>query len=352
MISENTITSNRYDGIYMYDDSNFNIISKNTITSNGNDGIYIYCSSNNTVSENSITKNYKGVFFWNCSGNTISENIIADNIYDGMCIHGAYNTIFGNAITNSGYDAIGLHGAFNTIFGNTITNSGYDGIHLYDSLYNTVFHNSFINNTYQARLSDTSSALDNGYPSGGNYWNDYTGIDEFSGLNQDELGSNGIGDTPYIVDGNNQDNYPLMAPIYSFDAGTWKGTHYFVDVVSNSTVSDFHFNPSEGPFLRFSVTGPDDTSGFCRVTVPKGLLSTPDVWTVKVSGQTVTPNIMEDGENTYLYFTYSHNIKIVEIRGEEANPEFPIWIPMLLILIVLAVAIVLYKQRLSKTPIY
>jgi hypothetical protein len=181
------------------------------------------------------------------------------------------------------------------------------------------------------------------YPSGGNYWSDYNGTDS---------DGDGMGDTPYIIDENNQDSYPLMAPIYAFDAGTWEGTHYFVDVVSNSTVSDFYFNPSEGPSLRFGVTGPDGTSSFCRVTVPKGLLSSPDVWTVKVNGQTVTPNIMEDGENTYLYFTYSHSTKIVEIRGEEANTEFPIWIPILLILIVLAVAIALYKRSLSKTPSY
>jgi flagellar basal body-associated protein FliL len=63
---------------------------------------------------------------------------------------------------------------------------------------------------------------------------------------------------------------------------------------------------------------------------------------------------MEAGENTYLYFTYSHSTKIVEIRGKEATPEFLIWIPILLILIVLAVAIavVIYKRRLSKTPTY
>jgi hypothetical protein len=118
-------------------------------------------------------------------------------------------------------------------------------------------------------------------------------------------------------------------------------------------VSDFYFDPSEGSFLRFTVTGPDGTSGFCRVTVPEGLLGTSDVWTVKVNDQTVTPNIMEAGENTYLYFTYSHSTKIVEIRRREAI-EFPIWILMLLILIVLAVAIavVIYKRRLPKTPSY
>jgi len=31
-----------------------------------------------------------------------------------------------------------------------------------------------------------------------------------SGENQDQTGSDGLGDTPYIIDENNQDNFPLM----------------------------------------------------------------------------------------------------------------------------------------------
>jgi nitrous oxidase accessory protein NosD len=53
---------------------------------------------------------------------------------------------------------------------------------------------------------------DDGYPSGGNYWSNYTGIDEYSGPSQNETGSDGIGDTPYVIDENNTDRYPLMAP--------------------------------------------------------------------------------------------------------------------------------------------
>jgi len=326
-------------------------ISGNTITDNYR-GISLYSSSNNSIFGNNITSNFRGIFLCNSSGNTVHGNTMTDNAYDGICVHGAYNIISGNTITCNSYDGIGLHGAYNVIFGNTITNSNCDVIHLYDSVYNTIFHNNLINNPDQLRLSESSSTLDDGYPSGGNYWSDYTGIDEYSGLNQDELGSDGISDTPHVIDENNQDNYPLTAPIYVFDAGTWEGTRYFVDVVSDSMVSDFYFDPSKGPFLRFSVINPDVTSGFCRVTVPEGLLGTSDVWTVKINDQTVTPNIMEEGENTYLYFTYGHGTKIVEIRGKEATPEFLIWIPILLILIVLAVAIVLYKRRLSKTPPY
>ncbi|MDD3792425.1 MAG: hypothetical protein PHY74_04775, partial [Candidatus Bathyarchaeota archaeon] len=35
----------------------------------------------------------------------------------------------------------------------------------------------------------------------GNYWSDYTGTDD---------NTDGIGDTPYIIDALNQDRYPLM----------------------------------------------------------------------------------------------------------------------------------------------
>jgi nitrous oxidase accessory protein NosD len=37
----------------------------------------------------------------------------------------------------------------------------------------------------------------------GNYWEDYNGTD---------ANNDGIGDTPYVIDDNNVDNYPLMYP--------------------------------------------------------------------------------------------------------------------------------------------
>jgi|SRR5271157_3280665 len=33
-----------------------------------------------------------------------------------------------------------------------------------------------------------------------------------SGPNQDQPGSDGIGDTPYVINANNLDNYPLISP--------------------------------------------------------------------------------------------------------------------------------------------
>jgi parallel beta-helix repeat protein len=67
---------------------------------------------------------------------------------------------------------------------------------------NRIFHNNFLNNTEQVTNSSVN-VWDDGYPSGGNYWSDYNGTD----ANIDD-----IGDTPYVIDENNTDHYPLMNP--------------------------------------------------------------------------------------------------------------------------------------------
>jgi nitrous oxidase accessory protein NosD len=59
-------------------------------------------------------------------------------------------------------------------------------------------------------VDDATVFWDNG--SEGNYWDNYTGLDE----NED-----GIGDTPYIIDENNQDNFPLMEPVIILEFPSW-----------------------------------------------------------------------------------------------------------------------------------
>jgi len=314
-------------------------------------GIKLDSSLKNTISGNKITNNILGISFWAESNyNTISGNDITAN-EDGMFIYGSSNNITGNTITvNSGH-GIDFYGSSNNITGNHIVKNGV-GVYVnanfpfVGSQNNSIYRNNFINNTKQVSdiLWESSFSVisvniwDNGRT--GNYWSDYTGTD---------ANGDGIGDTDYIIDENNQDNCPLIAPIYLFDAGTWEWTQYNVYVVSNSTVSDFSFNPDEGALLRFDVDGEAGTTGFCRVTIPKDLLYTEGNWTVLVDGASVTPTIDEDASNTYLYFTYNHGTKTVEIIGTTAIPEFPSWTPTLLILIVLAVAVAIYKRKLSKT---
>jgi len=96
---------------------------------------------------------------------------------------------------------------------NNITNNYY-GIWLSWSSNNKFYHNNFINNTQHVCIfrSGYTNLWDDGYPYGGNYWSNYTGVDLYSGPYQNVTGSDGIGDTPYMIDENNRDNYPLMSP--------------------------------------------------------------------------------------------------------------------------------------------
>ncbi len=101
----------------------------------------------------------------------------------------------------------------NDIIGNTISYNNA-GLLFNRSNYNTIYHNNFIDNSNQA-YDDGDNRWNASYSTGGNYWSDYSGTDENSGPNQDQTGSDGIGDTPYTnIEGGSgaQDNYPLMEP--------------------------------------------------------------------------------------------------------------------------------------------
>ncbi len=51
-------------------------------------------------------------------------------------------------------------------------------------------------------------AWDNGAKSGGNYWSDY--LTKYP--NAAQAGSSGFGNTAYVINANNKDNFPLMSP--------------------------------------------------------------------------------------------------------------------------------------------
>ena len=72
-----------------------------------------------------------------------------------------------------------------------------------------------LSNEVYLNQSNTNT-WDNGYPSGGNYWSDYTDVDQYSGPSQNITGSDGIWDHPYVIDENNKDNYPIVPEFPSF----------------------------------------------------------------------------------------------------------------------------------------
>jgi len=142
--------------------------------------------------------------------NDIVISIISNNV-----------EIMGFIITNGIKGIILENSSENIIKNNTIKDNNY-GIYIDNiSVNNTIYQNNFINNIKNAYDLSTNFW---GYPSGGNYWDDYTGLDN---------DSDGLGDEPYnISGGNSKDLYPLMEPI------TEKPDADFTYLPSNPTTQD------------------------------------------------------------------------------------------------------------------
>jgi parallel beta-helix repeat protein len=205
-----------YSGIYL-NGSSSNSISENNIKGNGYYGIRLFLSFNNSISENNITGNDSGVALDGSSNNTLSENNIGN--YFGVVLRcSSNNTICENIIgAYWGFEIVSS--SDNKIYANNITNN-FVGVYFYESSDNKFYHNNFNYNYYHVQLypAECANIWDDGYPSGGNYWGlagygGYSGYDYYSGPYQNETGSDGIGDTPHVIDGYNRDNYPLMTPL-------------------------------------------------------------------------------------------------------------------------------------------
>lgn len=258
-------------------------------------------------------------------------------------INSSSNTIQNNVITENDFCAISVtyHGN-NTIKQNTMTNSTI-AIFLFQSNDNTIIQNNFINNLDNAETySSHNNTWDQDYLCGGNYWSDYTGTDENSGPAQDEPGSDTIGDTSYIIDESNQDNYPLIdawtpKPTKTFTI-KYENETYHVNAKSNSTITHFQFSQTQKQ-ITFSVTGPADTTGYCNTTIPKNLIRN-NPWEITVDNTSTHFTENENGTHTFLYFTYQlETTHHIIIKGTWVIAEFPSNIIPLLSIISLTTAI-------------
>jgi parallel beta-helix repeat protein len=167
-----------------------NITVNNLTLANNNNGVLLYFTSNSTIRNVSTFRNDCGIAIFESPNNNIT-NCDTENSYCGIWLKDSSN----NSITSS-----------------KIANNHY-GIKLTRSSDNQIYHNNFFSYGQQVDTdAESKNTWDDGYPSGGNYWSDYTGVDLKNGPYQNITGSDGIGDTPYPINIDNKDNYPLMEP--------------------------------------------------------------------------------------------------------------------------------------------
>lgn len=170
-ISRNRFLNNGQ-GINMINSSFFNAISENIIANNGG-GINVVTSSNNTFMLNTISENENGIRV-----DTSKGNIFARNNFTGNNVGILFESLIGTSSDNLFYS------------------------------------NNFINNSRHIREEfkhdiplPQSNIWDN--DTRGNYWDDYSARYP----NAVEIDNSGIGDTPYVINADNIDHYPLMAPV-------------------------------------------------------------------------------------------------------------------------------------------
>jgi hypothetical protein len=262
-------------------------------------------SSLNEIAQSTISQCETGLKIETLSANnTLTMNGVGQCSYGvGLGVFANDNVFTHNSINQCSLSALSFDRSSNCTFvDNVFAGNNYVIELLSPSLSdnNTFFYNDFLYNTAAIAAIEPSNIWDSGYPSGGNFWSDYSGVDYHSGPFQNETGSDGIGDSQYGVGSSNTDRYPLVGTFSDFSAN--QQDH--VQVISNSTVSGFQFN---GTAILFNVSGEYDTVGFCRTCIPTTLLN--GSLAVFVNNGEVAHALLQCSNAThgYLYFSYTHS---------------------------------------------
>ncbi len=209
-----------------------NQISDNTgLLPEGGDGISLINSTLIGVADNNVLGNWNGgITCSGSSGNRIIGNAISDNRHNGI-----------NLVNNSDYNVIALNHLFdhstqshaavfiqdsvnNYLIANNLTNNGCWGMQLIGAQQNnTLYFNNFVNNSYSnvkfnpgvLQVSFTGVANPNYWDNGtfGNYWSDYA----TRYPNASTLNDSATIQTPFEINQNNIDHYPLLKPFNTSD---------------------------------------------------------------------------------------------------------------------------------------
>ena len=264
----------------------------NTIIDGNGTGIVVHVQPNGVMITGFTIQNGGNVT--GCSGihvegsYTNMSHIIIRNAYRGIIIIGSSRNVLSDIQASNNTYGIYLYYSSNNVLSDIQLSMNDQGIALFRSENNMIFHNNFLNNTGSLSSDGSVNFLDNGVE--GNYWSDYRGVDD----DQD-----GVGDTPYVINQNNTDHFPLMGLFFGFKV-VYEDKKFLVSVISNSMVSDLYFNETV-KMLNFNIV--NRTVAFCRVMLAKVLVNEP--YLVLINGDRVNSTVLpvSNGTHAFLYFT-------------------------------------------------
>lgn len=198
-----------------------NLIIGNNFTSDlsgGGNGMGIYLTgNNNTISQNIIRHEVSINLGQSAQYNIISNNTILDGESGILIARSSNNLVFGNIIKGKTDARTGglyiSHDSFdNVIYENQFENNALAvslGAQVADFVWNTVYNNTFyrnnfINNTQNVWIAPGAPVNFWDKDNQGNYWSNFFGVD---------TNGDGLSEAQYVINENNTDHYPFMAPI-------------------------------------------------------------------------------------------------------------------------------------------
>ncbi len=241
-------------GIYAEDSQNV-VISHNVVAGNSTRGVseaITTCySSSVTVFDNSLSYASYPLYLGDTGNLTVFSNTATngtDGLYSVDNLHFSY---YGNTISNFRTGLVSCDDIAGQIFGNTFYNSSSYASYLCCSTGVVLYHNNFITgNTTKTYMSGNVKVFWNlSLPVGGNYWSAYNGS-----------GTNGIGTTPFDVNGTNMDYLPLTSmwspyTVSFVETGLPAGMQWAVSLgstMSSATMQTVTFSPSAAEHISVS----------------------------------------------------------------------------------------------------